>query len=101
MHIHKLTRTEPAGKELGDLVLELYEAVADHINKSHYRRTTRNVEDAFMVVAGHIVFAVAERRSQLNEIPVHHLIEDLCAVIEMNAMEMNLKTWKEDNGPKP
>lgn len=93
INVQRVTRDNPRNKELSELVLELHELVADKIHNSELRRRTRNVEDAFLVVAGHIVFAIAARRTELNGVPIPMLINDLTAVIEVNAMEMHKENY--------
>lgn len=93
INVQRVTRDNPRNKELTELVLELHELVADKIHNSQLRRRTRNVEDAFLVVAGHIVFAIAARRTELNGVPIPMLINDLTAVIEVNAMEMHKENY--------
>lgn len=93
INIQRVTRDNPRNKELSELVLELHELVADKIHNSQLRRRTRNVEDAFLAVAGHIVFAIAARRTDLNGVPIPMLINDLTAIIEVNAMEMHKENY--------
>lgn len=93
INVQRVTPDNPRNKELTELVLELHELVADKIHNSQLRRRTRNVEDAFLVVAGHIVFAIAARRTELNGVPIPMLINDLTAVIEVNAMEMHKENY--------
>ncbi len=90
-NIHRVRHTDDGAQELSELILEMHEMIADKIHGSQLRRRTRTVEDAFMVVAGHIVYAIAARRTELNGTSMPILIGDLCAVIEMNAMEMHSK----------
>lgn len=86
---------------LTEIVLSLYECMADAMQGLRYRNSTKRIEDAFLVAAGHMAYTIAARRAEIKNVPVQRVIEDLTAAIEINAMELHVTIMRETHGQKP
>lgn len=89
------------GVQITEIVLELCETMMDSMRGQRHRNSVKRIEDSFLVACGHIVYAIAARRNELNDVPIERLIENMSAAVEINAMELHVATWKEKHGQKP